>query len=112
MIAQYRIDGFGESLKGQVELLLVVLHSSRRVDHVGGNHQELDFRALPHFDEPVPQYMLRRIALAWIANHQDAEIRARGDLLWGYLEQLGVQRIGVTIPLADRVYHLLAPGVG
>ena len=48
----------------------------------------------------------------WIADDQEAEIRARGHPFRRHLEQLTVRHVCATIPLADRLHHLLAPGVG
>jgi hypothetical protein len=74
MISRNRIDRFGKALECEIEVGFVVLHSTRGIDHVGSNHQELHIFAVAELKITRDQCILGGITLSRIADDKEAEI--------------------------------------
>ena len=74
VVAGDRVDRLGESLERQIEILLVVLHGAGRIDDVRRDDEELHVVPPADLEIAVDQRVLRGVALAGIADDDEAEI--------------------------------------
>ena len=74
VIARHRVNGFLDAFERQVEIRLVILHLAERIHHIRGDYHEPDGVLPRRGQHLVAQRMLRRIAFAWIADHEKREV--------------------------------------
>ena len=74
VIAGDRVDRLGESLERQIEIVLVVLHGAGRIDDVRRDDEELHVVPPPDIEIAIDQRVLRCVALAGIADDDEAEV--------------------------------------
>ncbi len=106
VVARDRIDRLGEALERQVEIVLVVGHRAGRIDHVRRDHQKLDVVAPAEVEIALDQRILRGVAFAGVADHDEAEVAAvdagRRD---------PEQAVACAVDGGDRIDHAGAPDV-
>ncbi len=108
MIAGDRINRLRKSLKWKIEIGFIVLHGPRRINDVRGHDEELHVIAQPECQIARNQRILRSVALAGIADDEEAEITGSIDAVGADAEKL-VAVAAVSSGL--RVDHADSPGV-
>ncbi len=74
VVAGNRVDRFGKPVERQIEIPLIVLHCAGRIDHVRCHDQEFHGVPSPDLEIAVDQRVLRCVAFAGIADHDEGEI--------------------------------------
>src|SRR5690242_19720577 len=105
MIARDGVDRFTETVKRKIEVRFIVVHGSRRVDYVGRHDQE--FHVIIRSKSKIAGYqrVLRRVALAWIADNKEAEIPGTINSVRLDAEQF----VPTSVDALHRINHAGAP---